>query len=346
MLQEKSVIIELTKRCNLHCRYCDQKHISSDMSINVLTQILEEEIRSREINTHLSFDLYGGEPFLRFDLIKEVVNKVRESGYNDSIFIITNGTLVHGEIQQYLLENRDIIKCCLSLDGTKKTHDYNRFSSYDRIDIDYFAKYFSDTPISLTITKQTISSLAEDIIFCHEKGFEVNCGFDSYEDWKSINPDEYEKQLAILVEYYRLNPKINRSNIVPTLVPPTPDNIGKINWCSGGRNTIAYAVDGSHHLCQLFLDSDSPVIFSETKDVIEHNMQCYMCPVVHICPTCFAINYINTGDYMKKDRSLCNFRKISYHAASYLNYLLWTQGEFEMTNELLSLILNIQENFR
>ena len=40
--------------------------------------------------------------------------------------ITTNGTLIHGEIANWLSKNKERVRIKLSLDGDKQTHDRNR----------------------------------------------------------------------------------------------------------------------------------------------------------------------------------------------------------------------------
>lgn len=67
---------------------------------------------------------YGGEPFLNFPLIKEVVEYVKQIDNETIFYITTNGTLLNSEIIDFLTENNILIT--FSLDGFKENHDRNR----------------------------------------------------------------------------------------------------------------------------------------------------------------------------------------------------------------------------
>lgn len=65
------VTLALTERCNLDCLYCYEQHKSSaEMEITQVRSIIDYEF-STCTHGRIVFELFGGEPFLRFDLIKE-----------------------------------------------------------------------------------------------------------------------------------------------------------------------------------------------------------------------------------------------------------------------------------
>jgi uncharacterized protein len=86
--------------------------------------LLEHAAADRKV----SVTFFGGEPLLRFPLIRTAVGEARrmalERGKQVSFSITTNGTLLTPEIAGFLKENG--ISVCLSIDGTREIHDRNR----------------------------------------------------------------------------------------------------------------------------------------------------------------------------------------------------------------------------
>ncbi|WP_242855675.1 radical SAM protein [Ruminiclostridium josui] len=127
------LILQVTQSCNLRCDYCtysgsynNRVHTGKNMSWELAKKSIDYlYTHSNEIEkVRISF--YGGEPLLRFDLIKKCVEYVKET-YPDRITnygITTNGTLLSGEIAEFLINNHFSIT--ISLDGSKKEHDANR----------------------------------------------------------------------------------------------------------------------------------------------------------------------------------------------------------------------------
>ena len=75
----KSITITLTQRCNLACTYCYEHHKSNKtVDINEAKRIIDIELSNRHNIDSFEFDLFGGEPFLAFDLIKEITAYICE----------------------------------------------------------------------------------------------------------------------------------------------------------------------------------------------------------------------------------------------------------------------------
>ena len=89
----------------------------------------EEVYRKKVIS---AFFEYGKIKFLCENLWSEELEE------NFKIHITTNGTLIHGEVQDWLRKHKDRLALKLSLDGDKISNDQNRPKSYDLIDIPFF----------------------------------------------------------------------------------------------------------------------------------------------------------------------------------------------------------------
>lgn len=126
--------LQVTQQCNLRCEYCgfsglyndSRQHANKKMDFAVAKRAIDFFLNhSNERNQiHLSF--YGGEPLLEFELIKKSVEYIKQnvSGKQITYGLTTNGTLLKGEIAEYLLKNHFNIS--VSLDGPKEEHDANR----------------------------------------------------------------------------------------------------------------------------------------------------------------------------------------------------------------------------
>lgn len=103
---QKMVVLMLTHRCNLNCVYCYQQHkTAKDMTLETAKAIMENEVRQAKLSDNIDsirFDMFGGEPFLKFDLIKELCHWAWETitDFKFNIFITTNGTLIDDEIKE------------------------------------------------------------------------------------------------------------------------------------------------------------------------------------------------------------------------------------------------------
>jgi len=119
---QKKIMLILTEACNLDCVYC-YEHFKSDkkMSFETAKIILDDFYRTSKPGDTVLIEVFGGEPFTNFDLIKQIDDYVMKV-YNDRNTFFettTNGTLVHGEIQEWLKQRKDRYMVSLSLDGTE-----------------------------------------------------------------------------------------------------------------------------------------------------------------------------------------------------------------------------------
>ncbi len=126
--------LTLTEQCNLRCRYCyhhsshdwirpfRNRHMSRSTALKALAYFAER-CAYAEMPT-VSF--YGGEPLLRFDVIKAVVEQASvQTAWPELTFIIdTNGTLLDDEIIEFVADHE--IHLQVSLDGPPALHDRHR----------------------------------------------------------------------------------------------------------------------------------------------------------------------------------------------------------------------------
>lgn len=127
-----SMTLEITEACNLHCVYCcygdlyrnTQKHVKeSKESILYYLNTLLELRKKNSVKTGFRISFYGGEPLLRFDIIKECVCLSHSSLPNTDISfgMTTNGLLID-RYMDYLVEND--FHLLISLDGNEENNKY------------------------------------------------------------------------------------------------------------------------------------------------------------------------------------------------------------------------------
>ena len=103
--------IDITDRCNLRCRYCYHKE-----ELKEIDDVSLDEWKNRFKDYYKmgirKVGLIGGEPVLRYDVIKLAED------YFPYVFIFSNG--------QIKLPKEFKRRIILSLDGLKEKHDWNR----------------------------------------------------------------------------------------------------------------------------------------------------------------------------------------------------------------------------
>lgn len=121
----RTVILNLTQRCNLNCRYCfETKQSRSKDKISFM--LAKDKIRNYlEMNDefdNIIIDFFGGEPFLEFPLIQKIVEWIKSKKWKKKFFFLieTNGTILSEDIKSWLKENKQFITVGVSFDGSKE----------------------------------------------------------------------------------------------------------------------------------------------------------------------------------------------------------------------------------
>ena len=202
----------LTQACNLSCTYCYEHHKSNRrMSVETAKSIVDYELKNFADFEGIEFDLFGGEPFLAFDLVREITDYIcsKKGDIPCTVFATTNGTLVHGEVQDWLREHVGCFICGLSLDGTRDMHNVNRSNSYDDIDLDFFLEMYPEQDVKMTVSRETLPHLAEGVIELHQKGFAVSCNLAYEIDWSDPeNLSVLTRELEALISFYLAHPEV------------------------------------------------------------------------------------------------------------------------------------------
>ncbi|MBU0614981.1 MAG: His-Xaa-Ser system radical SAM maturase HxsB [Nanoarchaeota archaeon] len=128
-------IMVLTLRCNQKCVYCHAgvcapSSTDTDMDLETAKKTIDFILESPSNN--LTIEFQGGEPLLRYDLIKEIIKyaKSKNTGKKLHFALVTNLLLMDEEKLKFCIDEG--IGVCTSLDGPKEVHDKNR-GNYDQL---------------------------------------------------------------------------------------------------------------------------------------------------------------------------------------------------------------------
>lgn len=316
------------------------------MDMPMIKRILDDMLNDDKFD-EFEIDLFGGEPFLEFDLIKQTFDYVKDTYPTKPLVFCatTNGTLVHGEIQEWLKKRAEVFVCALSLDGTKRMHDINRCNSFDSIDIDFFAKTWPKQPMKMTVSAESLKYLAEGIIFMHENhyAFTSNLAFDI--DWSDeANTKAIETQLKILIDYYLAHPDVEPCQFlnVPIFMVAATKNEETFRQCGAGVEMFTFDVDGHGYPCQFFMpltlgaekaEEAKSLYFPEEISRSDFVGECRDCMALRICHTCYGSNYASTGNIYQKDMNWCKLQKITFKANAYFRLKQLENNTFHCDEE-------------
>lgn len=315
----------VTHKCNLNCIYCYQKYKSSaTMSFETAKHCIDIICDTMLDNVEaIQFSFIGGEPLLNFELIKKIFEYViaKKLSIQKSFFITTNGTILTSEMKSWFAEHRDLFILCLSIDGTRETHNLNRSNSFDLIDKEFFLKNWCEQAIKMTLSENSLSTLAKDIKYLHSLGFKIsgpNLAEGNFHYENKI--DALKHQFSELVDFYVEYDNIALAGMFnkPLYICETEKDINK-PWCGIGVSTPFFDVDGNCYPCPFttpmtFSSSDLKIICAtdfSCKQVYIDNSCSENCYLYSLCPTCAGANYLATGCFNQRDKSKCEILKLT-----------------------------------
>jgi radical SAM protein with 4Fe4S-binding SPASM domain len=287
------------------------------MSFEMAQSIIKKEfeyVKNNESFDELQIDFMGGEPLMNFELIKQVVEWLRDANFDVPFicFATTNGTLLDDSKKEWFERNQDIIWLGVSYDGSKDTQKMNRGETANAIDYDFFYKLWPLQGIKLTISKESLPLLADSVIETQKRGFLLSASLAHGVEWSEEDAEIYISQLRILSGTYLADFSISPVNILTRLLigiyKPAP--VQK-KFCGAGLHMATFDVDGKCYGCHMF----SPIVLGDnaiTSDNIEwtcetvaEDPRCKGCFLKDYCPTCMGFNYRYRGDLSKRDFNWC-----------------------------------------
>lgn len=179
------LILIVTEECNIRCQYCiyseNYPHVKGYskkmMDFEVAKKAIDcfMELHQKRVESGYRrkpvITFYGGEPLLRFDLIKQVVAYCKEQEFDARYFVTTNATLMTDEVIDFIIEHEIVVT--FSLDGFKENNDRNRI--------------FSNGQGTYDIIMRNVMKLQEEkkrrnIV----QAISFSCCFDSYTDMCAV----------------------------------------------------------------------------------------------------------------------------------------------------------------
>lgn len=319
----RTCTLMITHQCNLNCTYCYETHKSNkQMSIELAKELVAKEfelVAKSPMYSGLQIDYIGGEPLLRFDLIKEVAEWAWSNPWpvNYMHFATTNGTLLNDAMKSWFETHKNQFCLGLSLDGSPETHDINRRGSYSHIDLEFFLRLWPGQHIKMTLSKESLQALANDVVLLHQIGFTISFNPANGIYWNEDDADIYENQLNLLADYYIEHPDIEPA--LAFMLPFSPllqNNAEPQKYCGTGNYMVTYDVDGTAYPCHMF----TPIVTGDNRsedlkrfdffgknDLVDP--RCADCAFLQMCPTCYGMNYKYRSHIALRDINYCKMFK-------------------------------------
>ena len=328
------LVIWVTSACNLACKYCyegDEK-TNQMMDRSTADRILNYIDENAEENEEIRMVFHGGEPLLNFNLIKYFVEKISGKFERTKYQLTTNGTIMNGEIAQFLLDNFHS-GISLSIDGKEDTHNSNRIytdgrGSYGAV-IKNIGTYFSRDQynkfvIRMTLTSRNVSELFDNCMHLINMGFStVITALDQYD--KGWNSEKFKELQGQVYQIYQEAKKNNyeEKGIYLSLLDWKNRVKGE---CKISPKILKVYVNGDVYPCVASAGDRSLIlgnIFADpfaNMDLIEklckinktRNLGCDNCKHKPYCVNsrCKLLNKAYNGDFLKPSEVECAYQNM------------------------------------
>lgn len=273
----KALCLHICHDCNLRCKYCfastgDFGGQRTMMSAEVGKKAIDFIIRESGSRRNLEVDLFGGEPLMNFEVVKEIVDyaKSREKEFNKNFrfTLTTNAILLNEDIKNYLNENMQNV--VLSIDGRREVNDKMRYrvdgtGCYE--DIMPKIKDMANSRgqdnyyVRGTFTRENLD-FSEDVLHLADQGFKQisvepvvaakDIGYDLREEDLPVLYEEYEKLAYELVKRKKEGKGFNFFHFMIDL-SQGPCIAKRLRGCGSGHEYVAVTPEGDIYPCHQFV---------------------------------------------------------------------------------------------
>ncbi len=324
-----SFTLWVTSDCNLKCKYCYE---GEKNTIKMNKKIVDDAIsfgmkNFMKENEEKTFCIHGGEPFLEFDTIKYIVERIKHLCKDEkpTFLTTTNATILNDEILDFIINEMPDIT--VSLDGNKNIHDLNRVFISGKGSHDIALKnslrlleHLPNIRVRMTFNTKTVDSLFESVKYLIEKGFKVIVPAPDLFDknWNYSHIKILKEQILLIKEYTK-----DKEDLLISIIDNTYTK--KCN-CKGGVNSVHIYPDGKLYPCILTggieefcigniydgIDTDKVSYFEEINK--QKNPSCVGCEIYNYCDgsRCKIINKLINDNYLMPSAMLCNIENLKY----------------------------------
>lgn len=320
----KALCLNIIHDCNLRCKYCfadegEYHGARKVMSAEVGKKAIDFVIEKSGPRKNIEVDLFGGEPLMAFDTIKEIVEYAKEQEKLHKKLIrftmTTNATLLNDEIMKYMDENMGNI--VLSIDGRKSVNDKVRTridgsGSYDRILPNIQKMVNMRDKSKAYYVRGTFTR--ENIDFYEDVKHMADLGFKEISIEPVVLPNEHELSLreedlpVIFQQYDKLYADMLQRHKDGTEFKFYHFNIDlqggpcvykRISGCGAGHEYVAITPDGDIYPCHQFVGNED-FLMGDIYSGISNEKMVQEFKTAHVynkpkCNDCWAKFYCSGG---------------------------------------------------
>ena len=369
----RNITLFITQKCTLRCTYCygngGNYGSYGHMKYRTAKRAVDWLIEQSGVVKILGIAFFGGEPFLNFSLMKEVVAYAQKrgemTGKEFKFSVTTNASLLDEDKITFLKENK--VKPLVSFDGSKDVQDAQRpfrngGGSYEAIvpKISQLLQIFPEVTARATLVGQTDPD--EVIRALHEIGFSSThitfaspslFSVENKRNGKTRNNQGMALMMEAEAEELLKNIKsCNTENLkkqkvnghLVTRLGEFLNNQKKYFGCGAGRAFVGVSNIGDVFLCHRFVGTEGyrlGNIFDKEleRDVYQESpiklaKECYICFAKYICGGgCYHENLGATGLLIEPSESYCRMMQRLAELVAYVSSQLNEKDRIYMAKE-------------
>lgn len=296
----------------------------------------------------IKFGFSGGEPLLRFDLIKEIIDYIHrktQMARTPIFFSITsNGTLLTKTILDFF--QKENIDLCISIDGPAHVHNLNRCyrdgrESFEDIlsNLQLAIERLGTLQVNAVYGPDTIDFLPESVLFFTKLGISaihLNPNIRaSCKDYTYSKLRETYMQIADhYIQSYQHGQEIAINLIDSKIIVFLKGGYETTDKCGIGETEWGFAPSGNIYPCERLIGEDSDYSLclgnihkgldlarrcSLLKQRRNRNVECKTCDLQRYCMNwCGCTNQFMTGHTDLVGRMLCESEKAAIQAAKHV----------------------------
>lgn len=337
------LVLHLTHGCSLRCRYCYGGRAGGrSMSLETACRALRIGAELSRGFPRLEIGFFGGEPLLRFDLMRQIVRLARSMpdlrGHPVQFNVTTNGTLITDERAAWLANHKFAV--AVSIDGDAPSHDAHRVfadglptHSFVVDGIRMLQRRECDVRAALTVTPDTAPQLVRDLDYLRQIGIrdiEVTPDYDR-SVWDSSRRQALRSQLQAAADFYTDHFDELAISFLDEKVCALFDPNGA--WpCGFGWAKLAVSPAGNLYGCERMIHEDNDWTWrvgdargglnvTELRSLAAmaraRDHRCRRCQVERPCQhDCACVNLARTGDIGRPDDFVCFYERACLEAAA------------------------------
>ena len=348
--------LDLTVACNLRCRYCFKEKWSEHMEEQVAFDAIVWLLYASGPVEQLYVNFMGGEPMLRFPLIKRLVpfakRRAWRVGKTIHFGITTNCTLVTDEVVDFWKQWG--MGFHTSIDGTPEIQDHNRPTAdrqgSSRLVEHAVPKILACRPMTMarsTVVPEGAGSLVDNYKYFRSLGYK-NIGFATagHDLWSEEAVATFEAEWSklgdIVIDEYRAGRQVYLSGI-DVVVEAIIRNERYQHLCGAGRGTVLIDIHGDIWPCHRWSKKAEGAwrignIYRQFDDAVRSQLDvpsqaklveedCETCVAALVCSGgCPAENLEETGCPFKRHETACKLTRIITRVGQRVHDVLYGEG--------------------